>query len=123
MAKLFAILATAASFGGMLFFAAVVAPLVFARLPAPTAGAFIRQLFPVYYLVMAGCTALAAVLSTAIAPADALTLAAVARIANTLAMPRRPAGPRPWRSPRHGSGACWPRSRRGWRRRAGSRPG
>ncbi len=77
MAKLFAILATAASFGGMLFFAAVVAPLVFARLPAPTAGAFIRQLFPVYYLVMAGCTALAAVLSTAIAPADALALAAV----------------------------------------------
>ncbi|MBI3517179.1 MAG: DUF4149 domain-containing protein [Proteobacteria bacterium] len=77
MAKLLAILATAATFGGMLFFAAVVAPLVFARLPAPSAGAFIRQLFPVYYLVMAGCTAVAAVLSTTIAPADALTLAGV----------------------------------------------
>ena len=77
MAKLVAILATAASFGGMLFFAAVVAPLVFARLPTPAASAFIRQVFPVYYVVMAGCTALAAVSSTAIAPADALLLAAV----------------------------------------------
>src|SRR5258706_7077662 len=91
MAKLFAILATAASLGGMLFFAAGVAPLVFARLPAPPAGGFIRQLFPVYYLVMAGCTALAAVLSTAIAPADALTLAAVSvtfLFARLLMLPR-----------------------------------
>jgi hypothetical protein len=77
VAKLAAILATAATFGGMLFFAAVVAPLVFSRLPSPTAGNFIRQLFPVYYLVMAASSAMAALLATAVAPADALVLAAV----------------------------------------------
>ena len=77
MTKLIAILATAAAFGGMVFFAAVVAPLVFAKLPTPTAGAFIRQVFPVYYLVMAAATAVGAVLSTAIAPTDALLLAGV----------------------------------------------
>ncbi len=78
MAKLAAILATAATFGGMLFFAAVIAPLVFAKLPTPTAGSFIRQLFPIYYLVMAASTALAALLASAVAPADALVLGAVA---------------------------------------------
>lgn len=75
--KLAAILASAASFGGMLFFAAVMAPLVFAKLPAPTASQFIRQVFPIYYVVMAGATALAAACATAIAPADALVLAMV----------------------------------------------
>jgi hypothetical protein len=77
MAKLIAILATAASFGGMLFFAAVIAPLVFAKLPGPAASAFIRQCFPVYYLVMAGCTVLAALLVTPTSAPDALVLAVV----------------------------------------------
>jgi hypothetical protein len=77
MIQLLAVLATAAAFGGMLFFAAVVAPLVFAKLPAPIAGAFIRQLFPVYYVVMAGCCAVAALCATALSSADALVLSAV----------------------------------------------
>jgi len=77
MIKLLAVLATAAAFGGMLFFAGVVAPLVFAKLPAPTAGAFLRQLFPVYYIVMAGCSALAALCATPVSAADALVLTAV----------------------------------------------
>jgi hypothetical protein len=77
MIKLFAVLATAAAFGGMLFFAGVVAPLVFAKLPAPTAGAFIRQLFPIYYVVMAGCSALAALCAAPISSPDALVLTAV----------------------------------------------
>lgn len=77
MAKLAAILATAAAFGSMLFFAAVVAPLVFSKLPAPTAGAFLRQLFPVYYVVMAACTALAALGAATVTSADALVLATV----------------------------------------------
>jgi len=77
MIKLAAILATAATFGSMLFFAAVVAPLVFSKLPTPTAGAFIRQLFPVYFVVMAATTALAALAATMVTPADALVLAAV----------------------------------------------
>jgi hypothetical protein len=77
MIRLFAVLASAAAFGGMLFFAAVVAPLVFAKLPAPTAGAFIRQLFPVYYVAMAGASALAALCAAQVSSADALVLAAV----------------------------------------------
>ncbi len=35
--------------GGMLFFGAVMAPLVFTHLPLPVAGAFIRAAFPWYY--------------------------------------------------------------------------
>ncbi|MCU0893536.1 MAG: DUF4149 domain-containing protein [Rhodospirillales bacterium] len=50
---------TAAVFGGMLFFAFVYAPLVFTKLPAAQAGAFIRDVFPVYYKAMGG-TAIAA---------------------------------------------------------------
>lgn len=47
---------TALVLGGMLCFAVVFAPLVFIRLPAETAGPFIRQVFPVYYLAMGiGC--------------------------------------------------------------------
>jgi hypothetical protein len=77
MAETLCILATAATFGGMLFFAGVMAPLVFAKLPGPTASAFIRQVFPIYYLVMAGATALAALLATQIQPADTVVLATV----------------------------------------------
>jgi hypothetical protein len=77
MAHLIAILATAFTFGGMVFFAAVMAPLVFAKLPGPSASAFIREVFPVYYLVMAGATALAALLATQVAQADAVVLATV----------------------------------------------
>ncbi|WP_298285788.1 DUF4149 domain-containing protein [Acidocella sp.] len=35
--------------GGMLFFGAVMAPLVFTRLPPPVAGGFIGQIFPWYF--------------------------------------------------------------------------
>ena len=52
-------LALAAVFGGMLFFSAVMAPLVFTRLPADQAGRFIRQVFPWYYLVSGAASALA----------------------------------------------------------------
>ena len=52
-------LALALTFGGMTFFSAVMAPLVFTRLPAETAGTFIRALFPWYYLTM-GATSLVA---------------------------------------------------------------
>ena len=43
----------------MVFFAFVYAPLVFIKLPAETAGPFIRAVFPVYYKVM-GAAAFAA---------------------------------------------------------------
>lgn len=47
-------------FGSMVFFAAVMAPLIFIKLPAAVAGGFIRQVFPMYYLwgVIAGALAL-----------------------------------------------------------------
>jgi len=47
----------AAVLGAMLFFAAVVVPLVFAHFPEADAGAFIRRLFPRYYDVLAVVTA------------------------------------------------------------------
>ena len=38
--------------GGMLFFPSVVAPMVFASLPEAQAGAFLRAMFPRYYVFM-----------------------------------------------------------------------
>jgi hypothetical protein len=52
-------LALAITFGGMTFFSGVMTPLVFSKLPLKTAGPFVRQVFPWYYLVM-GVTALIA---------------------------------------------------------------
>ena len=52
-------LALALTFGGMTFFSAVMAPLVFAKLPFETAGAFIREVFPWYYLTMGASTLIA----------------------------------------------------------------
>lgn len=44
-----AVLGLAALVGGMLFFGAVMAPLVFLHLPLTVAGPFIRTAFPWYY--------------------------------------------------------------------------
>lgn len=44
---------TALYLGGMVFFAFFMAPLIFIKLPATTAGSFIREVFPWYYLVFA----------------------------------------------------------------------
>ncbi len=46
--------------GGMIFFATVMAPLVFTKLPAAQAGPFIRAVFPVYYLYVLTSSAIAA---------------------------------------------------------------
>ena len=54
-------LALALTFGGMTFFSGVMAPLVFIKLPMDTAGQFIRQLFPWYYLTMGIATLIALV--------------------------------------------------------------
>jgi len=42
--------------GGMFFFAAIMTPLVFTKLPPEISGPFIRQSFPVYSGAMAGLT-------------------------------------------------------------------
>ncbi len=64
-------LALALTFGGMTFFSAVQAPLVFTRLPLETAGAFIRQVFPWYYLSM-GTTTLVALLALSLGESTSL---------------------------------------------------
>ncbi len=61
MMHLVAVFALALLLGGMIFFAAVVAPLVFTRLPAEHAGRFIRAFFPVYYLYVLISSMVAAV--------------------------------------------------------------
>jgi len=68
----------AAVLGAMLFFAGVVAPLVFAQFPEDEAGAFIRRLFPRYYDVLAIASALAAVL--ALGTVEGVILAAIAAL-------------------------------------------
>ena len=93
--RLIAGLSLALTFGGMTFFSAVVAPLVFSKLPSATAGAFIRQVFPWYYLSM-GVTTLVALLAlltgarSDTAWATALTAAVLAGfvLARQVLMPR-----------------------------------
>jgi len=47
--KVIAVLGLSALVGGMLFFGAIMAPLVFTKLPPDIAGPFIRAVFPRYY--------------------------------------------------------------------------
>jgi hypothetical protein len=49
--------------GGMMFFACIMTPLVFTKLPPDISGPFIREAFPVYSLAMAILTFLAGALS------------------------------------------------------------
>ena len=72
---LVALFALALLLGGMSFFAAVMAPLIFTRLPAGAAGPFIRQVFPVYYVWVLGCAAAAA---AALLPIDGLSASLMA---------------------------------------------
>ncbi|MBU6357619.1 MAG: DUF4149 domain-containing protein [Rhodospirillales bacterium] len=61
MGSFLAVMALAALFGGMLFFGAVMTPLVFSKLPPDVAGPFIRAAFPRYYLFITVTSALAAI--------------------------------------------------------------
>ncbi len=58
---LIALFSLALALGGMVFFATVVAPIVFTRLTFEEAGQFIRAIFPHYYLWVLACSAAAAV--------------------------------------------------------------
>jgi hypothetical protein len=51
---------TALLLGGMVFYAAFMTPLVFAKLERPVAAEFLRDVFPIYYQVMAILAVLAA---------------------------------------------------------------
>lgn len=59
-ARLITMVALAALFGGMLFFATIMAPLVFGALPPHIADKFIRATFPRYYLYVVITSAITA---------------------------------------------------------------
>jgi hypothetical protein len=68
-------LGLAALVGGMVFFGAIVAPLVFTQLPPDIAGPFIRTVFPCYYgyiIVSAGTGAVGFLLRRQMVSAVAL---------------------------------------------------
>jgi hypothetical protein len=76
-----ALFATALLFGGMAFFSAVVAPVVFRLLPAEMAGRFLRGVFPPYYIWVLATSAAAAVALYPLSPLDAGIMAAIAAMA------------------------------------------
>jgi hypothetical protein len=76
-----ALFATALLFGGMVFFAALVAPLVFRALPAEPAGRLIRAIFPRYYLWVLTCSAASAVALFPLSKMDSGMMAVVAGLA------------------------------------------
>ena len=74
------LVAVAAVFGGMAFFAFVYAPLVFIRLGTEDGGRFIREVFPVYYVAMGAVSIAAAVplaFGSAARGADAMAMACI----------------------------------------------
>lgn len=73
-----ALLASALLLGGMAFFAAVLAPLVFTALPADAAGRFVRRLFPAYYIWIIAAAAVGALALLPLRLPDALGLGLVA---------------------------------------------
>jgi hypothetical protein len=78
---LIALFALALLLGGMVFFAALVAPLVFRALPGEPGTRLIRAIFPRYYLWVAACAGAAAVALFPISKPDAGVLAVVAGLA------------------------------------------
>jgi hypothetical protein len=82
---------TAFVFGGMVFFAAAVAPMVFTKLAGEDAARFIRAMFPVYYLIMGLAAAAGALLVVWSRLLDGILLLAVAvgfAVARQVLMPR-----------------------------------
>jgi hypothetical protein len=75
-----ALVITAALFGGMTFFMALFAPLVFTKLPRETAADFMRALFPRYFLTLGIVTLPPAAILLAIASyrPEGIALAVVA---------------------------------------------
>ena len=85
------LISVATIFGSMIFFSCVVAPLVFIKLDGPTAGNFIRSIFPWYYLLIGGFSIVAAVVLPFHQPFEGLMMAAVffgAFISRQVLMPR-----------------------------------
>jgi len=91
MFQISGLIVTASALGVMLFFSLVLAPLVFIKLPMETAGSFIRELFPWYYLVSGMLATLATLLLALCSYVDAVFLALVAvaaLVCRQILMPR-----------------------------------
>jgi hypothetical protein len=69
---------TAVLLGSMVFFSAVVAPLIFTRLEMDAAGRLVRAIFPWYYLLIMVCAGVGGLGLLAALPLNALLLLAVA---------------------------------------------
>ncbi|NKC32601.1 DUF4149 domain-containing protein [Falsiroseomonas selenitidurans] len=77
---LIALFCTALLFGGMAFFAAIIAPLVFRLLPPDPAGRFLRGVFPAYYLWVLATSAAAAISLFPLSKFDSGLMAAIAAL-------------------------------------------
>ena len=73
--------ATAILFGGMVFFAAFMTPLIFVKLDGHVRGQFLRDIFPWYYVAVICVGAIAALALIFWRPVDGAVLAAVAGVA------------------------------------------
>lgn len=77
-----ALYATALLLGAMVFFYFALTPMIFVKLEAAVASAFVRALFPLYYLIVIVCGAVAALtLAIAERPVPAAVMAVVAAFA------------------------------------------
>ena len=89
--SLLAITLVALLFGSMVFFAGVMAPLIHRKLPPEVAGAFLAEVFPIYYLVLLVLSLLGALAAFKPNPiaAGALVLVALAFLyARVFLLPR-----------------------------------
>ena len=85
------LLSAAVLVGSMIFFSCIMAPLIFIKLDEATAGPFVRSIFPWYYLVIIGLSAVGALGLIAIQPLPAVVLAVIgiaAVLARQVLMPR-----------------------------------
>jgi hypothetical protein len=81
LASKLGLLSAAFVLGSMMFFSAVMAPLVFTQLEPATAGRFIRRVFPWYYLAVAAGGLVAALGLGVARPLEAAAMAAVGGLA------------------------------------------
>ncbi|MDJ0948847.1 MAG: DUF4149 domain-containing protein [Alphaproteobacteria bacterium] len=85
------LVAVSTLFGSMAFFSAVMAPLIFIKLEAATAGRFVRSIFPWYYLVIAGLSLAAAAFLALGRPLEAAIMGLIALgafVSRQILMPR-----------------------------------
>ena len=85
------LLSAAILLGSMIFFSCIMAPLIFIKLDEAIAGPFVRSVFPWYYLVIIGLTAVGALGLITIQPLPAVILAVIgiaAVLARQVLMPR-----------------------------------